>query len=104
KHLSIMTKILDILGPEAKGLLEHKCTGIPRDTIHLPAPDFVARVWWASDRSVSVLRSLAQLFGHGRLAGTGYLSILPVDQGIEHSAGGPFAAAPPDLVRQHRTR
>src|SRR5262245_21959402 len=89
-----MTKILDILGQEAKGLLEHKCTGIPRDTIHLPGPDFVERVWVASDRPVSVLRSLAQLFGHGRLAGTGYLSILPVDQGIEHSAGASFAPAP----------
>jgi class I fructose-bisphosphate aldolase len=87
-------KLLDILGAEAQGLLSHKSTGIPKESLHLPGPDFVDRVWIPSDRPVAVLRSLQQLFGHGRLAGTGYLSILPVDQGIEHSAGASFAKNP----------
>jgi class I fructose-bisphosphate aldolase len=87
-------KILDVLGAEAQGLLSHKSTGIPKETLHLPGPDFVDRVWIPSDRPVAVLRSLHQLFHTGRLAGTGYLSILPVDQGIEHSAGASFAKNP----------
>jgi class I fructose-bisphosphate aldolase len=87
-------KIVDILGAEASPLLQHKCAGIPKETLHLPGPDFVDRVWVSSDRPVAVLRSLQQMFGHGRLAGTGYLSILPVDQGIEHSAGASFAPNP----------
>lgn len=84
----------ELLGKDAKALLEHKCTTISKDHLHLPGPDFVDRVWLASDRSPNVLRNLQTLFDHGRLAGTGYLSILPVDQGIEHSAGASFAANP----------
>lgn len=83
-----------VLGPAAKELLEHQCKGIPRELLHLPGPDFVDRVWGVSDRTPQVLRSLQTLFRSGRLAGTGYLSILPVDQGIEHSAGASFAPAP----------
>jgi fructose-bisphosphate aldolase, class I len=86
--------LTDLLGGEAKSLLDHKCKGIPKETLHLPGPDFVDRIWAASDRPIPVLRSLQQLFAHGRLAGTGYLSILPVDQGIEHSAGASFAKNP----------
>jgi fructose-bisphosphate aldolase, class I len=86
--------IVDYLGADAKALLEHKCNTIPRESLHLPGADFIDRVWSASDRPVPVLRSLQQLFDHGRLAGTGYLSILPVDQGIEHSAGASFAKNP----------
>ena len=83
--------IEDLLGSDARALLEHRCQGIPKETLHLPGPDFVDRVFTATDRPVPVLRSLQQMFSHGRLAGTGYLSILPVDQGIEHSAGASFA-------------
>jgi class I fructose-bisphosphate aldolase len=83
-----------LLGADADKLLNHVCKGIPKETLHLPGPDFVDRVFALSDRPTPVLRSLHQLFGHGRLAGTGYLSILPVDQGIEHSAGASFAKNP----------
>jgi class I fructose-bisphosphate aldolase len=86
--------ISDVLGAEARALLEHRSEGISRDSLHLPGPDFVDRVFAASDRPVPVLRSLQQLMGGGRLAGTGYVSILPVDQGIEHSAGASFAKNP----------
>jgi fructose-bisphosphate aldolase, class I len=86
--------IEDALGGEARALLDYRCQGITRDTLHLPGPDFVDRVWSASDRPIPVLRSLQQLFSHGRLAGSGYLSILPVDQGIEHAAGASFAKNP----------
>jgi fructose-bisphosphate aldolase, class I len=89
-----LKSIEDALGADAPGLLEHRCKGIPKETLHLPGPDIVDRVYAASDRPVPVLRSLQQLIGHGRLAGTGYLSILPVDQGIEHSAGASFAKNP----------
>jgi class I fructose-bisphosphate aldolase len=82
------------LGADAKGLLEHRCATIPKEMLHLPGPDFVDRVVAPSDRSPAVMRSLQQLFSTGRLAGTGYLSILPVDQGIEHSAGASFAKNP----------
>ncbi|MEX2442515.1 MAG: class I fructose-bisphosphate aldolase [Alkalispirochaeta sp.] len=82
-----------ILGKEADDLLTHKPI-VSREHLHLPGPDFVDRVWTISDRSPRVLRSLETLFGHGRLAGTGYLSILPVDQGIEHSGGASFAPNP----------
>jgi len=81
------------LDQEAGDLLEHRAR-IDRDLLHLPGPDFVDRVWAGSDRSPQVLRSLQALFDHGRLGGTGYLSILPVDQGIEHSAGASFAKNP----------
>lgn len=89
-----MTNIPELLGSEAKSLLEHECKTIPRSQLHLPGPDFVDRVYALSDRKPGVLRSLQQLFNAGRLAGTGYLSILPVDQGIEHSAGASFAPNP----------
>jgi len=89
-----MTDIVGLLGAEADTLLTHVCKGIPKESLHLPGPDFVDRVFAMSDRSTPVIRSIQQLFNHGRLAGTGYLSILPVDQGIEHSAGASFAKNP----------
>lgn len=87
-------KIEKLLGDEAKDLLEHKCKAIPADMLHLPGPDFVDEVVAVSDRPNRVLSSLTTLFNHGRLAGTGYLSILPVDQGVEHSGGASFAPNP----------
>ena len=90
----MIDKITGLLGKEAQGLLEHRCRTIPKEQIHLPGPDFIDRVWANSDRKITVLRNLQALYGHGRLADTGYLSILPVDQGIEHSAGASFAANP----------
>ena len=83
-----------LLGADAEDLLGHECKTIARETLHLPGPDFVDRVVADSDRPVAVLRNLQSMFGHGRLAGTGYLSILPVDQGIEHSAAASFAPNP----------
>ena len=83
-----------LLGTEADSLLNHKATAFPSERLILPGPDFIDRVFCASDRSPSVLRSLGDVYNHGRLAGTGYLSILPVDQGIEHSAGASFAKNP----------
>jgi class I fructose-bisphosphate aldolase len=82
-----------ILGKSAP-LLDHTCTTILRDQLHLPGPDFVDRVFAVSDRPARVLASLQSIFDHGRLAGSGYVSILPVDQGIEHSAGASFAPNP----------
>jgi class I fructose-bisphosphate aldolase len=87
-------EIEQLLGTEAKRLLEHQCKTVPKEQLYLPSPDFVDRVYAQSDRSISVLRSLAEIFKHGRLGGTGYVSILPVDQGIEHSAGASFAPNP----------
>ena len=81
-------RIEDLLGADAKGLLEHQCRTIPRETIHVPGPDFVDRIFVATDRKPGVLASLQRTFDTGRLRGTGYLSILPVDQGIEHSEIG----------------
>jgi class I fructose-bisphosphate aldolase len=89
-----MSRIADILGHDAGNLLEHKCTTILKDDLTLPGPDFVDRVFVGSDRSNNVLKHLNWLYYHGRLGGTGYLSILPVDQGIEHSAGASFAPNP----------
>jgi class I fructose-bisphosphate aldolase len=89
-----MKDLEKLLGAEARDLLEHTCKTVPRELLHLPGPDFVERVHIPSDRPVPVLRNLQSVFGHGRLAGTGYLSILPVDQGIEHSAGASFAPNP----------
>ena len=83
-----------LLGKDASDLLGYKARGFSRDVLHLPGPDFVDRVVSASDRSPSVLRNFQQILNHGRLAGTGYVSILPVDQGIEHSAGASFAPNP----------
>ncbi|MGF1548373.1 MAG: class I fructose-bisphosphate aldolase [Thiotrichales bacterium] len=89
-----MTNIQSLLGHEAEDLLNHTCRTIPRDTLHLPGPDFIDRVVAASDRSPATLRNFQLIFNTGRLAGTGYLSILPVDQGVEHSAGASFAPNP----------
>jgi class I fructose-bisphosphate aldolase len=88
------TQILDLLGAEAEGLLNHECKGIPKTMIHPPGPDFVDRVMAQTDRSPVVLRNMQTIFNTGRLVGTGYLSILPVDQGIEHSAAASFAPNP----------
>ena len=87
-------QIRTLLGDKANDLLEHQCKTVPKEQLHLPSPDFVDQVWSASDRSPQVLRSLQTLFDNGRLGGSGYLSILPVDQGIEHSAGASFAKNP----------
>jgi fructose-bisphosphate aldolase, class I len=92
--MSDMKKVREMLGDEAGTLLDHVCKTIPKENLQLPGGDFVDRVWGQSDRNPRVLRSLQALYGHGRLAGTGYLSILPVDQGIEHSAGASFAPNP----------
>jgi class I fructose-bisphosphate aldolase len=88
------TRIADILGEEAGHLLDHTATAIPKENLHLPGADFVDRVWSHSDRTIPTLRSMQQLFDTGRLGGTGYLSILPVDQGIEHAGGASFAKNP----------
>jgi class I fructose-bisphosphate aldolase len=89
-----MNRVEEILGQDASYLLEHRCQTVPASQLHLPGPDFVDRVWALSDRSPRVLRSLQSLYGSGRLAGTGYVSILPVDQGVEHSAGASFSTNP----------
>ena len=89
-----MTNIETVLANEAEHLLHHQCTTIPKDSLVLPGPNFVDRVVALSDRRPRTLRSLQTFFNHGRLAGTGYLSILPVDQGVEHSAGASFAPNP----------
>ena len=89
-----MSDIIELLGDEAEGLLGHECQGIPRDRLHLPGGDFVDRVMAGSDRPAAVLRNMQALLDHGRLGGTGYLSILPVDQGVEHSGGASFAPNP----------
>jgi class I fructose-bisphosphate aldolase len=89
-----ISHIEELLGSEASSLLGHTCKGISKEKLALPGPDFVERVWTSSDRSIQVLRSLQALYDNGRLKGTGYLSILPIDQGIEHSAGASFAKNP----------
>jgi len=87
-------KVAEILGGEAEALLKHECKTIDKSSLHLPGPDFVDRVFASTDRPIRALSALQTLFGHGRLAGTGYVSILPVDQGIEHSGGASFAPNP----------
>jgi class I fructose-bisphosphate aldolase len=89
-----MKNLEQLLGAEAGSLLEHACKTVPKEQLHLPGPDFIDRVMVHTDRPVPVLRNMRSVFDHGRLAGTGYLSILPVDQGIEHSAGASFAPNP----------
>lgn len=89
-----MTDIAAILADESDTLLNHHCEGIPKNTLHAPGPDFIDRVASHSNRKPSVLRNLQSLINHGRLAGSGYLSLLPVDQGVEHSAGASFAPNP----------
>lgn len=86
--------VADILGSEAAFFLDYKSKTITKDQLHTPSPDFVDRIFGPSNRSTQVLRSLQTLFDHGRLGGTGFLSILPIDQGIEHSAGASFAKNP----------
>ncbi len=90
----MINKIKELLGKDNEALLTHECKTISKNDIHLPGNDFIDRVWKDSDRSPNVLRNMAALYNHGRLAGTGYVSILPVDQGIEHSAGASFAPNP----------
>ncbi len=92
--MSGIDKIREHLGTEAGDLLEHTCKGIPMASLHTPGPDHIDRVWAISDRKPGVLVNLHRLFNHGRLAGSGYLSILPVDQGIEHSGAASFAPNP----------
>jgi fructose-bisphosphate aldolase, class I len=89
-----MTDITTILEDEGEQLLNHVCKGIPKQELHVPGPDFVDRVVTSNNRKPSVLRNLQALYNHGRLAGSGYLSLLPVDQGVEHSAGASFAPNP----------
>lgn len=84
----------EYLGNEAESLLNYTCTKVSKDDLYLPGSDYIDRVFSETDRSPAVLRSFQQLLDHGRLGGTGYVSILPVDQGIEHSAGASFAANP----------
>src|SRR6476646_10151273 len=92
--MSVKNQIADLLGKDADNLLSYKAKGFSADKLHLPGPDFVDRVVSITDRSAQVLRNFQALLNHGRLAGTGYGSILPVDQGIEHSAGASFAKNP----------
>jgi class I fructose-bisphosphate aldolase len=91
----------ELLGDEAEDLLTHQCETISKDQLYLPGPDFVDTVSVETDRSIPVLRNLQMMFDHGRLGGTGYLSILPVDQGIEHSAGASFAPNPAAFDPEH---
>lgn len=90
----MLENLQTLLGNEAQSLLEHECKTISKEKLHLPGPDFIDRVFSMTDRKPAVLRSLSQIYNFGRLGGTGYLSILPVDQGIEHSAGASFATNP----------
>lgn len=89
-----LSKIEELLGNEADSLLNHSCKTISKEDLHLPSPDFVDTVWAHSDRNIRVLRNMQSIYNNGRLAGTGYMSILPVDQGIEHSGGASFAKNP----------
>lgn len=89
----MIDKIQKLLG-DNKSLLEHTCKTIPKDQLHLPGPDIIDRVWKDSDRTIPVLRNMQSILDHGRLGGTGFLSILPVDQAIEHTAGASFAPNP----------
>jgi len=88
------SNIQSLLGEQAGYLLEHRCETIAQTHLHVPGPDFIDRVWLASNRNIPTIRSMQSLYNHGRLGGSGYLSILPVDQGIEHSAGASFAPNP----------
>jgi class I fructose-bisphosphate aldolase len=89
-----MSKTAELLGANAEYLMSHVCKTIPKESLHLPGPDFVDRIFAASDRNNRVLGNLQRMLDSGRLAGTGFLSILPVDQGIEHSGGASFAKNP----------
>src|SRR5246127_1247683 len=87
-------EIIELLGKDADSLLKHKCETFPKETLHLPSGDFIDKIFIESNRNPQVVRNLAAIHNHGRLAGTGYMSILPVDQGIEHTAGASFAKNP----------
>ena len=89
-----MNKIIELLGNQAEYYLNHTCKTIDKSLIHVPSPDTIDKIWIDSDRNIQTLRSLQTLLGHGRLANTGYVSILPVDQDIEHTAGASFAPNP----------
>ena len=89
-----MSTIIDLLGTQAGYYLDHVCKTIDKKLIHIPEPNMIDKAWVDSDRNIRTLESLQALYGHGRLANTGYVSILPVDQGIEHSAGASFAPNP----------
>src|SRR5262245_23559170 len=102
--MSAMAAIESLLGPRAEHLLGFKHPRISRDDLHLPGPDFVDRIFAPSDRTTRVLVNLQRLYGHGRLAGTGYVSVLPVDQGVEHSAGASFAKNPEFFDPEHIVR
>lgn len=99
-----MVDVRELLGRESKQLLDYRCTGFDREQLHLPGPDFIDRVVTHSNRFPRVLRGLQSLFGAGRLAGTGYLSILPIDQGIEHTAGSSFVPNPQYLDPEQLVR
>lgn len=92
--MTTSTRVEELLGKDAEMLLTHTCKAIPKETIHLPGPDFVDRIFQQTDRNTQVLRSLQALYNGGRLSGTGYISILPIDQGIEHTAGASFGKNP----------
>ena len=87
-------EIVKLLGEKADYLLNYNNVAISKDNLHLPSPTFVDDIWMSTNRNIQVLKSLQSIYGHGRLANTGYMSILPVDQGIEHSAGASFAPNP----------
>jgi len=89
-----INKIVELLGEKSSFLLDHKCQTVGKENLHLPGSDFIERVFYHTNRTPQVLKSLQSMYNHGRLANTGYLSILPVDQGIEHSAGASFAPNP----------
>ncbi len=90
----MLGKIQELLGSQADSLLQHTSTTVPKEMLHAPGPDYLDRIFVDTDRKPAVLRNMQTMYGHGRLADTGYLSILPVDQGIEHSAGASFAPNP----------
>ena len=94
KIFKAISKTVELFGDKADSLLKHECKTISKDIIHAPGPDFVDRIFGGTNRNPQVLRNLSSIYNHGRLAGTGYVSILPVDQGIEHSAGASFAPNP----------
>ncbi len=92
--MTMFNNIQQLLGDQAEFLLNHTCTTISKEQLHIPSGNWIEKIWMTSDRNIRVLRNLQALYEHGRLAGTGYLSILPVDQGVEHSAGASFAPNP----------
>ena len=95
-----MSKITNLLGNQAAFYLEHTCRTIDKSLIHIPSSSTIDDTWISSDRNIRTLSSIQTLLGHGRLANTGYVSILPVDQGIEHTAGASFAPNPLYLIRK----